>query len=136
MSEYNDGLTQALGIYFDKLATVGDIAIESIKEQIDIETDIVETELKKNTPESTGGLKASIKRTKIQSGRKYGYRLDYEGNSPDGTPYAKIANILNSGSSTIKSRLFITNAVRKLKGLDDRVIQRFIVLTTKINKHT
>ncbi len=126
MSEYNDGLTEALGEYFNNIGKVEEIAIESLKEQIDIETDIVETELHSNTPEATGGLKASLKRTKIQDGKRYGYRLEYQGNAPDGTPYAKIANILNSGTSTIKPKRFIKKAVRKLRGLDDRFSKLFL----------
>lgn len=126
MSEYNDGLTEALGEYFTDLGKVGDLAIESIKEQIDIETEVVEKSLIDNTPEKTGGLKASLRKTKIDSrNNRYGYRLEYEGNAPDGTPYAKIANILNHGTSTIKPKRFMTRAVRKLKFLDDRVFHRF-----------
>jgi hypothetical protein len=125
MSEYNDGLTESLGEYFTELGKVGDLAIESIKEQIDIETDIVEKSLIDNTPEKTGGLKGSLRKTKIDSkNNRYGYRLEYEGNSPDGTPYAKIANILNHGTSTIKPKRFMTRAVRKLRGLDDRASKR------------
>lgn len=125
MSEYNDGLTESLGEYFDNIGKVGEMAVESLKEQIDIETDNVETELRNNTPKATGGLKASLKRTKIQGGKRYGYRLEYQGNAPDGTPYTKIANILNHGTSTIKPLRFIAKAVRKLKGLDDRAAKRF-----------
>lgn len=99
--------------------------IESIKEQIDIETDIVKKSLIDNTPEKTGGLKGSLRKTKIDSrNNRYGYRLEYEGNAPDGTPYAKIANILNHGTSTIKPKRFMTRAVRKLRGLDDRTNER------------
>ena len=125
MSEYNDGLTESFAEYFTELGKVGDLAIESIKEQIDIETDIVEKSLIDNTPEKTGGLKGSLRKTKIDSkNNRYGYRLEYEGNSPDGTPYAKIANILNHGTSTIKPKRFMTRAVRKLRGLDDRASKR------------
>lgn len=125
MSNYNDGLTEAFGDYFERLQKVGDIAVEAIKEQIDIDTDAVEQALTDNTPENTGGLKASLKRTELSGGNRYGYRLEYEGNAPDGTPYAKIANILSNGTSTIKPRRFIAKAVRRLKGLDDRVAKRF-----------
>jgi mRNA-degrading endonuclease RelE of RelBE toxin-antitoxin system len=125
LSGYNDGLTEALGAYFEELQTVGDKAVEAIKEQIDEETDGVERDLMDNTPEATGGLKASLKRTTVTKGNRYDYRLEYEGNAPDGTPYAKIANILNNGTSTIKPRRFLTRAVRKLKGLDDRAAKRF-----------
>ena len=125
MSDYNDGLTEALGDYFEELGKVGDKAVESLKEQIDIEADGVERELESNTPEATGGLRASLKRSTLSGGGRYGYRLEYEGNAPDGTPYAKIANIQNSGTSNMKPRRFITKAVRKLKGLDDRAAKRF-----------
>lgn len=125
MSDYNDGLTEALGEYFEELQTVGGKAVEAIKEQIDEETDGVERELADNIPEATGGLKGSLRRTRIQGGSRYGYKLEYEGNAPDGTPYAKIASVLNAGTSTIKPRRFLTKAVRKLKGLDDRAAKRF-----------
>ncbi|MDR0868751.1 MAG: hypothetical protein LBP75_09830 [Planctomycetota bacterium] len=64
-------------------------------------------------------------KTDAKRGSRYGYRLEYEGNAPDGTPYAKTASVLNSGTSTIKPRRFITKAVRKLKGLDDRAAKRW-----------
>ena len=113
MSEYNDGLTEAFGEYFTKLGKVGDLAIESIKEQIDIETEAVEKSIIDNTPKKTGELKKSLRKTRISGNNRYGYRLEYEGNDPDGTPYAKIANIKH-GTSTIKPKSF-TKAVRKLK---------------------
>ena len=126
MSEYNDGLTESLGEYFTELGKVGDLAIESIKEQIDMETEAVEKSLIDNTPHKTGGLNKSLRKTKVDNrNNRYGYRLEYEGNDPDGTPYAKIANVLNSGTSKIKPRRFITKAVRKLRGLDDRAANRF-----------
>jgi hypothetical protein len=126
MSEYNDGLTESLGEYFTELGKVGDLAIESIKEQIDMETEAVEKSLIDNTPHKTGGLNKSLRKTKVDNrNNRYGYRLEYEGNDPDGTPYAKIANVLNNGSSTIKAKRFMTRAVKKLKGLDDRAAKRF-----------
>jgi HK97 gp10 family phage protein len=125
LSEYNDGLTAQLAEYFEELKTIGDKAVEAIKEQIDIEADAVENDLQNNTPEDTGGLKASLRRTSITKGSRYGYRLEYEGNDPSGTPYAKIANIQNNGTSTTKPKRFLTRAVKKLKGLNDRAAKRF-----------
>jgi hypothetical protein len=52
-------------------------AIDTFKEQIDIETDSVERDIMDNTPQNTGGLKASLKRTQIQGGKHYGYPLEY-----------------------------------------------------------
>ena len=98
---------------------------ECLNERIHIEIGSVEQEIRDNTPEDTGGLKASLTKTKIQENNRYGYRLEYEGNNPKGVPYAKIANVLNSGTSTIKPKRFIRKAVRKLRGLDDRATNRF-----------
>jgi hypothetical protein len=120
-----DGVTKQLADYFDGLGKLGDMAVEALKEQIDIEADGVERDLAENTPEVTGGLKASLRKTDKKSGSRYDYRLEYEGTAPDGTPYAKIANILNSGTSKIKPRRFVTRAVRRLKGLDGRAAKRF-----------
>ncbi len=120
-----DGVTKQLSEYFKQLEQVGNKAIEAIKEQIDIEAESVEKEIRANTPiGKTGGLASSFTKTKIDTGKRYGYKLEYEGNAPNGTPYAKIANILNSGTSEIKPRRFITKAVRKLRGLDDRTVKR------------
>jgi hypothetical protein len=116
-----DGVTKQLSEYFKQLEQVGDKAIDAIKEQIDIEAESVEKEIRENTPIKTGNLASSFTKTKIDTGKRYGYKLEYEGNAPDGTPYAKIANILNSGTSEIKPRRFITRAVRRLRGLDDRI---------------
>ncbi len=118
------GVTKQLADYFEKLERVGDIAVECLKEQIDIEAESVEQDIRENTPEDTGGLKASFTKTKIQENNRYGYRLEYEGNNPKGVPYAKIANALNSGTSTIKPKRFIRKAVRKLRGLDERAKER------------
>ena len=132
MSEYNDGLTESLGEYFTELGKVGDLAIESIKEQIDIETEAVEKSIIDNTPKKTGELKKSLRKTRISGNNRYGYRLEYEGNDPDGTPYAKIANILNHGTSTIKPKRFMTRAIKKLRGLDNRVQKRFEEKTNRM----
>ena len=121
-----DGVAKELAEYFEKLERLGDIAVEAVKEQIDIEADRAEREIRDGTPVGeTGGLARSLTRSKIDNDKRYGYRLEYEGENEDGVPYAKIANILNSGSSKIKPRRFITRAIKKLRGLDDRAAQRF-----------
>ena len=120
-----DGVVKELAAYFEKLETLGDIAVEAIKEQVDIEAGQAESAIASGTPEETGGLARSLRKTKIETEKRYGYRLEFEGENDKGEPYAKIANILNSGTSTIKPRRFITRAVKKLKGLDSRAAQRF-----------
>lgn len=115
----------ALKDYLQKLETYGDKAIEAIKEQIDIETDTLENQIKDNIPTNTGGLKNSLTRKAITDKNKYGFILSFEGYDPNGVPYEKIANSLNKGTSTIKPRKFITRAIKNLKGLDERVMERF-----------
>ena len=119
-----DGITKQVSEFFDRIEDFSDMAIIALKEQIDIEANAVFEEIKTGTPEKTGGLKNSLIKTSIDTTKRYGYKIEYEGNAPDGTPYAKIANILNNGTSTIKPKRFITKAVRKLNGFDERVAKR------------
>jgi len=129
-----DGVTKQFEEYFEKLERLGDMAVEAVKEQIDIEAGYVEGEIRDNTPSGdTGGLSRAFVRINITTGKKYGYRLEYEGENADGVPYQKIANILDHGTSTIKPRRFISRAVKKLKGLDDRAARRFEDKTKSIN---
>ena len=47
----------------------------TIVKQIDIEAEAVEKSLRDNTPHKTGGLKESLRKTKIDSrNNRYGYR--------------------------------------------------------------
>jgi hypothetical protein len=120
-----DGITKKISEFLERIDEFSDMAILAIKEQIDLEANAVFEEIKAGTPEKTGGLKNSLKKTSIDTPKKYGYKIEYEGNAPDGTPYAKIANVLNYGSSTIKPKKFITKAIHKIKGLDERAAKRF-----------
>jgi hypothetical protein len=120
-----DGVTKQLEEYFESLGRLGDLAVEAVKEQIDIETERTEAELRQNTPKKTGGLAASLTRTNINTPKRYGHRLEYAGADENGVPYEKVANILNYGTSTIAPRRFVTRTVKKLKGLDDRAAARF-----------
>jgi len=129
-----DGVTKELAEYFQKLEELGDMAKDAIKEQVDVEAAQAESTIQGGTPKGeTLGLLGALTKTKIDTGNKYGYRLEFEGENEKGVPYAKIANILNSGSSTIKPRRFITKAIKKLKGLDSRAAQRFEEKTKRID---
>lgn len=120
-----NGITKQLSEFFERIEEFSDKAIIALKEQIDIETNAVFEEIKAGTPEKTGGLKNSLRKISIDTPKRYGHKIKYEGNAPDGTPYEKIANILNCGTSNIKPKRFITKAIHKLKGLDERATQRF-----------
>jgi len=103
---------------------------EVIKQQVDIEAEALQAQLLKTTPRRYGNLVRSLSKVEVTNRHNwYGWRLEFEGNDPHGTPFQKIANILNFGSSTIKGTRFISKAIRKLRGMDDRIAKRFESLT-------
>jgi hypothetical protein len=120
-----DGVTKELSDYLRRLESLGDMAAEAIREQIDLEAAAVEDAIRDGVPVNTGGLRASLTRTDIDTPRRYGKRLEFEGNDQNGVPYAKIANVLEYGRSDTKGLRFIRRAVKSLKGLDDRAAARF-----------
>ena len=100
-------------------------AIEAVKEQVDLESKEVYDTLQKTTPKSSGNLVNSLKMTKIETNNQYGYKIEYEGNNDKGIPNQLIANALNYGTKTIPAKHFRTRAIRKLKGIDKRIVLRY-----------
>jgi len=123
---WSDGVTKEL---FEFLESVGQAAGKSkaaVKEQVDIEAEAVRAALAQTAPKATGGLVRSLVKAEVTNRKNwYGYRLEFEGSDKAGVPYQKIANILNFGSSTTKGTRFIPKAIRKLRGMDDRIVKRF-----------
>ena len=122
-----DGISKQLTEYFESIREYGEKAIEVIKEQIDLEVEIVRAELERTAPQgATLGLLQSLTKAKLTARRNwYGYSVTFEGTNSRGVPYQKIANILNYGTSNIKGTRFISRAIHKLKGMDDRIAERF-----------
>jgi len=117
----------------NKLTVVGKAAYEAIEEVVTEEANACYDEIKKNTPVETGGLRDSLEiktidgKTIIKNkSKQYGYTIDYVGYNSKGVPYSYIGRALNKGTSKIPARRHITKAVRKLKGMDDRIHQRFL----------
>ncbi len=130
---WNDGINKEMSEYFNSLTEKTEQAVEAIKEQIDIEAEEFRKQLEQTAPKgATLGLLNSLRKTKLVVRRKwYGYSVEFEGYNKKGEPYQKIANILNYGTSTIQGTRFISRAIRKLKGMDERIENRF---KTKLNK--
>ena len=130
---WNDGINKEMSEYFNSLTEQTEQAVEAIKEQIDIEAEEFRKQLEQTAPKgATLGLLNSLRKTKLVVRRKwYGYSVEFEGYNKKGEPYQKIANILNYGTSTIQGTRFISRAIRKLKGMDERIENRF---KTKLNK--
>ena len=124
---WNDGISKELDDYFNQLSEYGDLAIESIKEQIDIEVENLFSQLESTTPRGkTLGLVNSLRKSKVNIRRSwYGYEIEFVGQNRKGVPYQKIANILNYGTSNMKGTRFISKAIHNLKGLDERIYKRF-----------
>lgn len=127
MASWNDGVSKQLAEYFEQIAEFGDYAIEALQEQIDIEVDNLMKQLESSTPRGqTLGLLNSLRKSKIVAKKNwYGYSVEFVGQDRKGVPYQKIANILNYGTSTIKGTRFITKAIHNLRGVDDRIYNRF-----------
>jgi len=133
---WNDGVTKELSEFLESVGTVGAKSIEAIKTQIDIEAEAVHKQLLSmgSTPRGvTLGLINSLVKVEVTNRKNwYGYRIEYEGKNAKGVPYQRIANILNFGSSTIQGKRFISKAIRKLRGMDDRIAERFENLSREV----
>jgi hypothetical protein len=123
---WSDGVTKELAEYLETVGGLGNKSKAAIMEQVDIDAKAVYDALQRNAPRDTGGLVASLLKSRCTVKRNwYGWSLEFQGNHPDGTPYQKIANILNYGNSERPGTRFITNAIRQLKGMDDRIADRY-----------
>lgn len=127
MASWNDGVSKQLSEYFEQISEYGEYAIEAIKEQIDIEVEKLMRTLEETTPRGkTLGLLNSLRQSRIVAKQNwYGYSVEFVGEDRKGTPYQKIANILNYGTSTIKGTRFINKAIHNLKDMDARIYERF-----------
>ena len=123
---WNDGISKQISDYFETLIDKSALVEQAVKEQIDIEAETVLSELEKAAPRGqTLGLLKSLKKSEITAREKwYGWSIEFQGQDQNGTPYQKIANILNYGTSNFKGTRFISRAIRKLKGLDERATER------------
>ena len=113
--------------YLESLKGIGGAAKGAVREQVDIEAERVREILQRTAPRGeTGGLARSLRKVEITTRKNwYGFRIEFEGDNPKGVPYQKIANVLNFGSSYIQGTRFISKAIRKLKGMDARIAERF-----------
>lgn len=123
MSKVNDDLDS----FLENLSHIGRDAISATTEVIDEESTLLFENIKASTPVRTGGLKNSlVKRRKTDNHARYGYIIEYAGYNEQGVPYSKIARTLNKGTKTVSATRHIDRAIRKLKGLDDRIYERYL----------
>lgn len=135
---WNDGITEELSEFLQGLSDLDACTKLAFESVIDEEAEKFKQQVQNSTPVKTGGLKASFK---VERGfdRKhwYGYNAEFEGNAPNGEPYQKIANVLNYGkpadehSGAIAGSHFITKAVSRLKGMDERIEARIVAELAK-----
>ncbi|MFA7136727.1 MAG: HK97 gp10 family phage protein [Bacteroidales bacterium] len=111
-----------------RLTRVSKAAYEAVEEVVTEEANTCFDNIKAGTPVQTGSLRDSLEIERIDdsTGSKYGYKIDYKGYNDRGVAYSYIGRSLNKGTSKIPARKHIDKAVRKLKGMDDRINQRFI----------
>lgn len=132
---WNDGITSELSEFIESLGDLGDIAKDAAKSVIDTEVEKFSTNVESKIPVKTGGLKSSFNVSKVTDGGSsfYGYDAAFEGNAPNGEPYQKIANVINYGKENQAGTQFVSKAIRKLKGMDERIEAR---IETEISKRT
>lgn len=120
--------------YIDKTLTVaGKAAYKAIQEVVTEEANACYEAIKENTPVDKGELRDSLEIIPVdgittikKKVPRYGYEIDYVGYNDEGVAYSKIGRTLNKGTSKIPARRHITKAVKKLKGMDDRIYDRFL----------
>lgn len=132
---WNDGISKVMGDFIDSLGNLGTIARETAEGVIDTEAEGFRKNVEPKIPVDTGGLKNSFNFEKCTDKGEdwYGYRAGFDGNAPRGESYEKIANILNYGTVNIAGTHFVTKAVRKLKGMDERIEAR---IEAELSKRT
>lgn len=122
---WNDGITEEMSEFLNSVSSAASKARKIGEQVIDTEVQQFSGNVEPRIPVDTGGLKASYTVEKDTSRKNwYGYNVEFKGNAPNGEPYQKIANILNYGTPHIAGTFFITNAVKRLKGLTDRINAR------------
>lgn len=132
---WNDGITQEMADFLDGVSRAASGVRKIAEGVIDGEVQSFSERVTARVPVATGGLRNSFKVERDTSrGRNwYGYDASFEGNAPNGEPYEKIANILNYGTPHMAGTQFVSNAVRKLKGMDDRIEAR---IETELSQRT
>jgi len=98
----------------------------AIKDQIDAEADKCLERMSEGTPVRTGALKASLRKKKVETPKKYGWSIDYEGYDEHGQPFSEIARALNKGgrANNYEATHHIDAAVHALKGMDERIVAK------------
>lgn len=129
---------EKLNQYMAHLSTsLGPAVIKAFKEQIDIEANNCFETMKNNTPVSTREHK-HLKDTLVMKAKedvnRYGYTIDYDGYDENGKPYSLIARSINKGALDREPTRHIDKAIKKLKGMDDRIGEHVVEAINNIEK--
>lgn len=133
-----DSLCKAFDSYFEMLSGIGSIAEIAIKEEIDKATDEFQTTLRMKASKISKELADSIERVPTNKKESYGFTIRFVGELPQPnrhyksvlskrtiTTYQGLANLLDFGDKKHKATKFVTSTVRKLKGLDSKIIANY-----------
>lgn len=130
-----DGVMKELEDFFNSLDSggsvdIGETYLQALKDTIDDELNGFRECILDGAPRDSGGLVNSLTISKSDiPGFYYGYNVEFAGETPNGEPYEKIANILNYGAQgagkgkvNIPATNFVSRAIHRLKGLDNRAV--------------
>lgn len=133
-----DSLCKEIDSYFDLLSEIGSIAETAIKEEIDKAADEFENTLRNKASKISKTLADSIERVPTDKKESYGFTICFVGELPQSkkhyksvlstrtiTTYQGLANLLNFGDKNHKATKFVTSTVRKLKGLDKKIVANY-----------
>ena len=124
---WNDGVSKELNDYFDGIEHVCADLRGVAEKVIDEKANAFYEQVENKTPYDSGGLKDAweMKSIKDRGGGFYGYSAEFKGETLDGQPYQKIANVLNYGRKARKGyfsgTFFVTKAIKKLKGMSGEI---------------
>lgn len=133
-----ESLCKAIDGYFDLLSGIGSIVENAVKEEVDKAAYEFESTLRSKAAKISQGIASSIERVPTNKKGSYGYTIRFVGDLPKSkrhykaelssktiTTYQGLAMLFDFGDKKHKSTKFVTSTVRKLKGLDNKIIANY-----------
>lgn len=133
-----DNLAKVIDNYIASLAQIGDLAKEAIVEEVNKAVDEFEATLQKKAEKISKGIANSIQRVPTNEAGKYGFTIRFMGNLPQPkrhykdkrstktiTTYQGLAMLFEYGDKKHKATKFVSSSIRKLKGLDNKILDNY-----------
>lgn len=133
-----DELCKSIDDYLGHLSELGSIAEAAVIEELDKAVNVFESTLRNKAAKISKGLANSIQRVPTDKKGRYGFTIRFVGELPKPkrhykavlssktiTTYQGLASLFDHGDKKHKATKFVTSTVRKLKGLDNKIITNY-----------